>query len=177
MILRRLCVLAIVVASFSAFAAPSGVPTFPAGAYAVEDYTVAGSETMQASFQVDSQYPQSQIIDHYTANVAPEWAACEGANHGWQAYVDKSGGTPKLVHQHIRYWVNFEQSKMLTVVVRHITKSDAVQCLPDSDVQHGVLLVSRSPELKKEIRLLKLLCDTRASSLRSIPQLPTCSVE
>jgi len=174
--LQFLGVLALAVASTAIFAAPEGIPTFPENAYDLEDYTVPGSETMQASFRLDTRYPDSKIIEHYATNISADWAACKAANHGWQAYVDKSGKTPKLVHQHIRYWVNFEQSKMLAIVVRHISKTGEVQCHPDSDVQHGVLLVSRSPELDKEIILLKLRCDSAAASgLRRIPQLPACS--
>ena len=156
-------------------AVPEGVPKIPAEAFEIEDYTVAGSETMQASFRMKTAYPASDIIDHYASSISPQWAACKAKNHGWQAYVDSSGKSPKLVHQHIRYWVNFEQSKMMTVVVRHYSKGDEVLCQPKNDVQHGVLVVSRSPELDKEIHLLKLRCDSSAGSLRFIPKVKSCS--
>ena len=156
-------------------ASPEGIPTFPDQASHLEDYTVPGSETMQASFRLRSVYPDSAIISHYDSGLAEGWSACKAANHGWQSYVDTSGSSPKLVHQHIRYWVNFEQSKMMTVIVRHYSKALAVKCAPDNEIQHGVLVVSRSPKLDDEIALLKLTCDVDRSRLAAIPRVAACT--
>ena len=158
-------------------AVPEGVPQLPAGAFNVEDYTVPGSKTMQTAFRLKSEYPHSTIIDHYTDSVSSQWQACKARNHGWQTYIKKSGKHPQRVHQHIRYWVSFEQSKMMSVIVRHYSDSDndEPQCTPDDDVQHGVLVVSHSPELDKEILLLQLRCDFSATNINRIPKPLSCA--
>ena len=135
-----------------------GLPQFPPSAHHIQDYTVPGSATVQASFRVDSKYPESTVIDHYSAGVSPQWLACRSKFPGWQLYLDDSDGQIKAVHQLIRYWVNEEDSKMLSIIVRHYSNPQAEHCVPERDVQHAVVVVSVSPELKNEIRLLKLKC-------------------
>ncbi len=136
----------------------SGLPQFPPSSYHIQDYTVPGSATVQASFRLDSKYPESGIVDHYSAGVSPQWLACRSTYPGWQLYLDPSDGQQKVVHQIIRYWVNEEDSKMLSLIVRHYSKGGAERCVPENDVQYGVVVVSVSRELKNEIKLLKLKC-------------------
>ena len=66
----------------------------PDAAFSLEDYTVPGSETMQASFQMKSVFPGSSIVAHYRNGVSSDWAICTTSKHGWQAYIDKSGSSP-----------------------------------------------------------------------------------
>ena len=136
----------------------AGLPQFPPNSYQVKDYTVPGSATVQASFRLDSKYPESGIVDHYSAGVSSQWLACRSNTPGWQLFSDNSAGQHKVTHQIIRYWVNEEDAKMLSIIVRHHSKGDPDRCVPENDVQHGVVVVSVSPELKKEMRLLKLKC-------------------
>ena len=136
----------------------TGLPPFPPSSYHIEDYTVPGSATVQASFRMESKYPESGVIDHYSAGVSPKWLACRSKVPGWRLYLDNSDDQQKTVHQLIRYWVNEEDSKMLSIIVRHYSDGGAEQCVPETDVQHAVVVVSVSRELKNEMRLLKLKC-------------------
>ena len=154
---------AVVVASMLLIGSPGlgdviGLPQFPPSSYKIQDYTVPGSATVQASFRMDSQYPESAIIDYYSAGVSPQWLACRASSPGWRVYLDSSDNQQKVVHQLIRYWVNEEDGKMLSIIVRHYSTGGAERCLPENDVQHAVVVVSVSPKLKNEMRLLKLKC-------------------
>ena len=149
-----------------------GVPGFPEKAYAVEDLTVPGSKTMQAALKLKSEYPQSAVVAHYYTGVSEDWQVCRSKrNRGWETYEDKTGKSPRQVHQLIRYWVNPDQRKMLTVIVRHYSKTKTTDCKPDNDEQHAVVVVSHSPELEKEIYLLKLACgaNTGLSTINTAP--------
>ena len=117
-----------------------------------------GSATVQASFRMESKYPESGVIDHYSAGVSPRWLACRSKVPGWQLYLDGSDDQQKTVHQLIRYWVNEEDSKMLSIIVRHYSHGGAEHCVPENYVQHAVVVVSVSRQLKNEMKLLKLKC-------------------
>ena len=153
-----------------------GIPPFPKKAFKIEDHTVRGSNTMQAALRLKSQYPGSGILSHYYAGVSEHWQACRSKTRGWISYIDKSSGKPRQVHQVIRYWVNPDDRKMLSVIVRHYSDGKKMQCTPDNDVQYGTVVVSHSPELEKEMILLKLSCglDSSLSVLSTVPPAP-CS--
>ncbi len=172
---RSLLIIIALCTTSAALAAPKGVPKLPPKAYHIEDYTVPGSETLQASFRVKSPFPASGSVSHYAKGVSPDWAACRTSSPAWEAYVDKSSGQQQLVHQAIRYWVSHKQKKMLTVIVRHYSKGSKPRCKPDSDVEHAVVVVSMSPDLSNEIELLKLSCGVDVPAKPSeIPPPATC---
>jgi hypothetical protein len=141
-----------------------GVPKLPPQAFEIEDYTVPGSETLQASFKLKSTYPTSAILEYYAQGLSDEWEACRSQAPGWDTYVSTAAGRDIFVHQVIRYWVNRRQKKMLSLVVRHYSKGSQFRCQPEDDVQYGVVVVSMSPELKKEIALLRLACGEAAKT-------------
>ena len=140
------------------FGDAEGLPQFPPNSYQIQDYTVPGSDTVQPSFRMDSKYPESGIIDYYSAGVSEHWLACRSASPGWELYLRDVDGQEKVVHQLIRYWVNEEDKKMLSIIVRHHSNGGVERCVPEGDVQDAVVVVSVSRELKKEMRLLKLKC-------------------
>lgn len=156
-----------------AAAGVEGVPPIPGKAFDVEDYTVAGSETLQATFRLKAPYPYSRIMAHYLAGVGPAWTRCESRHPGWQVYVDTSAGTPRVVHQVIRYWVSFKQKKMLSVIVRHYSGGSEIHCQPDTDTEQAVVVVSQSPNLPKEINLLGLACGVHAPPLPRAIEVPS----
>lgn len=156
--LRNLVMVSLISFISPAWSYASGLPHFPPESYNIEDFTVPGSATVQASLRMDSRYPESGVIDHYSAGVSHQWLACRSASPGWRLYIDDSSGKPKVVHQLIRYWVNKEDSKMLSIIVRHYSDDGSERCVPQSDVQHAVVIVSISRELDHEKRLLKLQC-------------------
>jgi len=128
MLSRILFALMTIALASHAAAGVEGVPPIPGKAFNVEDYTVAGSETLQATFRLKAPYPTSRIMAHYLSGVGPAWTRCESRHPGWQVYVDTSAGTPRVVHQVIRYWVSFKQKKMLSVIVRHYSRGSKVHC-------------------------------------------------
>lgn len=169
--MRYLLSIALLSVSIASQGGPHGLPKFPPNAYRLQDYTVPGSDTVQAAFRIKSQYPASMVVAHYTKGVSVEWARCLSRTQAWEAYIDKSEGQPRLVHQVIRYWVNHEQKKMLSIIVRHYSKGGDLRCEPDDNVQHAVVVVSRSPDLSKEISLLFLACGLQDTSVEIPPAL------
>mgnify|MGYP001454902344 CR=1 FL=1 len=137
--LRNLVMVSLISFISPAWSYASGLPHFPPESYNIEDFTVPGSATVQASLRMDSRYPESGVIDHYSAGVSHQWLACRSASPGWRLYIDDSSGKPKVVHQLIRYWVNKEDSKMLSIIVRHYSDDGSERCVPQSDVQHAVV--------------------------------------
>lgn len=156
--LRYLVMVSVIFTASPVWGDASGLPHFPPESYNIQDFTVPGSATVQASLRMDSRYPESGIVDHYADGVSHHWLACRSTNPGWQLYIDTSDGQQKIVHQLIRYWVNEKDSKMLSIIVRHYSDGGAERCVPESNVQHAVVVVSVSLALNNEKRLLKLQC-------------------
>jgi len=160
----------------AAHAAPDGIPDLPREAFAVQDYTVPGSQTQQAYFKVRSEYPRSAIVRHYQLGVSPEWVACAARGPaGWHTFADRSQGAPRFVHEVVRYWVNEHRKKMLTLIVRHYSEGETTRCRPEDDVQHGIVSVSVSPDPHAEAAMLRLQCGVRLRA-DAIPPPASCAL-
>ena len=148
-----------------------GLPSIPDRSYSLNDLTVEGSNHVQLSLIIRSEYPKSAVLSHYYKNLSVKWMACLSDTPGWTLTNESEKHPSQRVHQIIRYWVNPEDRKMLTILARHLSSDSGDTCVPQDNEQHAVVLVSHSPNLEKEISLLKLTCglDTNLSIVNIAP--------
>lgn len=156
--------------------ASEGLPPLPGEIFSLEDYSVPGSSTRQIYFRKRSSYPQSNILSHYEDGLAQKWVKCKSTTHGWTTYTDSAEGKQRFVHQLVRYWVDFERDKMFTLMVRYYSDGSTPRCRPDTNVQHGFVFVSRSEDIRQDVKYLALQCGfglVRAPE--EIPEASSCS--
>ena len=148
-----------------------GLPSIPDRSYSLNDFSVEGSNHVQLSLTIRSEYPKSAVLSHYYKNLSVKWMACLSDTPGWTLTNESEQHPSQRVHQIIRYWVNPEDRKMLTILARHLSSDSGDTCVPQDNEQHAVVLVSHSPNLEKEISLLKLTCglDTNLSIVNIAP--------
>ncbi len=156
--------------------ADEGLPPLPGEIFKLQDYSVPGSSTRQMSFRKRTTYPRSDILSHYEGGLADKWVKCKSNSPGWTTYTDTAEGKKRFVHQLVRYWVDFQRDKMFTLMVRHYSDGATPRCQPDTNVQHGFVFVSRSEDIRQDVKYLALQCGFGISRTPDeTPQASSCT--
>ena len=112
----------------------------------------------QQHYIVEAVYPDKKVLEFYTNNIGPPWAACDYKDE-WKSFEEAVKEALVFVHQFLRYWANFETGRLLMLAVRYESECDEHCEVPDNTKQNVYLVEYREGDMTDTVSRLELVCN------------------
>jgi len=128
----------------------------PASAKSVERFPIFGGNAFQTEFTLEATYPQTPALEFYRDHFGTPWLLCEWSGSEWHSFIDAQRDIPLVVHQTLYMLVNRKAQREIMLSMRYI--SEQHRSLPDSNVQHIVIVENMNSNASETIKRLELRC-------------------
>ena len=124
----------------------------------VKEFNTGYGAARQQHYIVEAVYPDEKVLEFYSNNIGPPWAACDYKDE-WKSFEDAAKEAPVFVHQFLRYWANYETGRLLMLAVRYESECDEYCEVPDNTKQNVYLVEYREDDIADTVSRLKLVCN------------------
>jgi len=128
----------------------------PTSATSVERFPILGGNAFQTEFTLEATYPRTPALEFYRDHFGTDWLLCEWSGSEWQSFIDAQGDIPLFVHQQLYMLVNRKAQREIMLSMRYISEQNG--SLPDSNIQHIVIVEYMNSDSSETIKRLELRC-------------------
>ena len=135
----------------------------PAGAESANHVVISPGVGEQDYFWLKVAFPDSPALPHY-ANVFSQWVECKPWQAGWRGYGDIANGANRYVHEFQRHWINKENNRAVTLLLRYESPGAKYRARPDNDKQFVAVISYRVPDAAGFFTEVKIDCPKAPNS-------------